>query len=90
MICETLICTFDQNVQSAGQQRKETVVMGRRTWAINWAMEEGMQTNARLAIRKIKLKQLKEKKKKKWTTAPVQQTGQRSQEQYFHLIWKRL
>ena len=46
MICETLICTFDQNVQSAGR-RKETVVMGRRTRVINWAMEGGMQTNAR-------------------------------------------
>ena len=49
MICETLICTFDQNPSKVVQGSKETVVMGeRRTRAINWAMEGGMQTNARL------------------------------------------
>ena len=54
MICETLICTFDQNVQSAGR-RQETVVMGRRARVINQAIEEGMQlqTNAILGNKSL-------------------------------------
>ena len=40
---------FDQNPSKVVQGSKETVVMGeRRTRAINWTMEGGMQTNAKL------------------------------------------